>query len=228
MRLVTLPGLDGTGQLSAPFAAAAPLGCDVQSIAYPRHEVRSVTELVQLVRDELPTTPFVLLAESFSGLVAITLAAVPPPWLQGLVLVATAARWSRTAAFRLVRVTPLFALRPPASLLRYYALGRDATDHQVRAAQDAVASVSPRVLASRFLELARADVRPQLAAVRVPVLYVQGQQDRLARAQERHSIAAALPSATTIVINGPHCLLFTRPTEVWRHLRAFEPSLCAA
>jgi pimeloyl-[acyl-carrier protein] methyl ester esterase len=217
--IVTLPGLDGTGYLNAPFVASTPEGYVVHPIDYPRQEHHSVAELAALVRRQAPTGPFVLLAESFSGLVAIRLAADPPPGLRGLILVATAARWSRTALFRVARVTPLFAVPPPAAIVRYFALGRDSTDEQVAIVQMAVGSVRPHVLASRFQELARADLRTELATVRVPTLYIRGIRDRLARQSERNSVTMALPSARCVTIDGPHCLLFTRPAAVWDQVR---------
>jgi pimeloyl-[acyl-carrier protein] methyl ester esterase len=227
MTIVTLPGLDGTGYLYAPFVASTPPGYVVHPIDYPRHEPQSVAELEALVRRQVPTGPFVLLAESFSGLVAIRLAADPPANLRGLILVATAARWSRTAPFRIARVTPLFAVPPPAAIVRYFALGRDSTDEQVAIVQIAVAAVRPKVLAARFLELARADLRTELATVGLPTLYIQGVQDRLARRKERDSVTVTLPSARCATIDGPHCLLFTRPAAVWDQVRVFSPSLCA-
>ena len=228
MKIVTLPGLDGTGYLTAPFVTLAPSGHGVHPIVYPRNEPLSLAQLEALVRRQVSTEPFVLMAESFSGLVAIRLAADPPPNLQGLILVATAARWSRTALFRRTRITPLFSLTPPSAIVRYFALGRDSTDEQVAIAQMAIAAVRPSVLAARFLELARADLRSTIATVRVPTLYIQGARDRLARHKERESVTVALPTARCVTIDGPHCLLFTRPAEVWDRLGVFGPLLCAA
>lgn len=228
MKVLALPGLDGTGELSLPFIQQAPPEYEARAVSYPRDRTLAMAELAELVNEQLPVEPFLLLGESFSGLVSIRVAANSPQQLRGLVLVATAAKWSRVSAFRLARLTPLFSLKPPAALLRWLAVGHSATPHQVSAVQRAVASVRPQVLAARFLELARADLRPLLATVTVPTLYIQGTEDRLARAAERRSVLSVLPDATYVSVNGPHCLLLARPRELWQHIAAFDVAQCAA
>jgi thioesterase domain-containing protein len=70
--LVLLPGMDGTGELFAPFLAA--LGPDqaVVVVRYPTDRELGYAELEQVARAALPVDqPFILLGESFSGPVAI-------------------------------------------------------------------------------------------------------------------------------------------------------------
>src|SRR4051812_33342049 len=85
--LVLLPGMDGTGEMFAAFASI--LGEDVAPIIvrYPQQRTLDYGALVDFVRPQLPTDrPFVLLGEPFSGPVAISLAALRPAGLIGLVL----------------------------------------------------------------------------------------------------------------------------------------------
>jgi len=85
--------MDGTGDLFAPFCAA--LGDEYETIIvrYPPNEILGYGELTALAQSCLPgDRPFVLLAESFSGPVAITLAAEKRNGLAGLILCASFAR----------------------------------------------------------------------------------------------------------------------------------------
>ena len=89
--LVVLPGLDGTARMLSVFAdAARPHFSSVQVIAYPRHKPLGYRALEELVRAQLPTEgAFVLLGESFSGPIAMSIAGNPPAGLVGLVLSTT-------------------------------------------------------------------------------------------------------------------------------------------
>jgi pimeloyl-[acyl-carrier protein] methyl ester esterase len=93
--LCILPGLDGTTRMLTSFVSATrTAGFDaVYAIGYPTGRVLDYAQLERIARDALPRgTPFILLGESFSGSVAIAIAANPPPNLIGLVLSTTFAR----------------------------------------------------------------------------------------------------------------------------------------
>jgi pimeloyl-[acyl-carrier protein] methyl ester esterase len=104
--LVLLPGLDGTGKLFTELLRA--LDCRVASIVvpYPTDVALGYDELETLVRAALPAQgSYVLLGESFSGPLAIRIAARPPPGLVGLILSVTFASnpyprwaWARSLA----------------------------------------------------------------------------------------------------------------------------------
>src|SRR5690349_18575128 len=89
MKLILLPGLDGTGELFGPFLEALG-GFPAQVIAYPRDRAMTYVEHESFVRGKLPDDEdYVLLAESFSGPVGIAIAAASPPHLKGLILCGT-------------------------------------------------------------------------------------------------------------------------------------------
>jgi pimeloyl-[acyl-carrier protein] methyl ester esterase len=73
MTLVLLPGMDGTGQLFAPFVVALGHEFNVKVVRYPTTEPMGYAELEALARAALPEEgPFVILGESFSGPVAVS------------------------------------------------------------------------------------------------------------------------------------------------------------
>lgn len=90
LTLILLPGLDGTGRLFSRLAEQLPGELEPRVVALPTDRELGYAELVRHARDQLPQDRlFALLGESFSGPVALRLAAERPPGLVALVLVAS-------------------------------------------------------------------------------------------------------------------------------------------
>ena len=88
--LVLLPGLDGTEVFFRPFLAALPPSIRPLVVTYPRSGPNDYKTLLQLVLEKVAHLPtFFLLGSSFSGPLAILLAAAHPARLRGLILSAT-------------------------------------------------------------------------------------------------------------------------------------------
>ncbi|MCB1637049.1 MAG: alpha/beta hydrolase, partial [Xanthomonadales bacterium] len=77
----------------------------------------------------------------------------------------------------------------------------------------AVQSLPRRRLVERRAAALSVDARGWLQAVKVPVLIVQAGADRILSQACRAELANALPSAQTILMDGPHALLQSRPCE---------------
>lgn len=91
--LVLLPGLDGTGRLFVDFVAALGAEVEVTVASYPTDTPLGYAELTAVARSFLPPDqPFFLLAESFSGPIAISIAQSSPPGLLGVALCCSFAR----------------------------------------------------------------------------------------------------------------------------------------
>jgi len=85
--IVLLPGMDGTGTLSAEFVTALQPEVEALVVSYPNDPALGYTELERIARSWLPATrPFLILGESFSGPIAVSIAATQPPGLVGVVL----------------------------------------------------------------------------------------------------------------------------------------------
>lgn len=215
MNLILLPGLDGTGDLFAEFASALDPRFDPHVIAYPLDEPASYADIERLVRSRLPADgPFVLLAESFSGPIAISVAADPPPNLCGLVLSCSFARSPRPVMRPLrflVGAIPGWLLS--SWIARKALLGRfgKAALHQILAR--AIRRVSPRVLRQRLRASAEVDARACLSRIRIPMLYLRATEDRLLPRSAVEEIVVANPAVLVVEIAGPHLLLQARPQE---------------
>ena len=166
INLVLLPGLDGTGLLFTDFIAELPLDVHPHVIAYPPDKLCSLAEYANFVADNLPPGDVVLLAESFSGLVALTLASKIPNSIRGLIFCAAFAEPPRPLLLHVARFLPgaAFLMRSaPDFLLRQFCLGSTATKEQLEPLRKALALVSPEVLTHRL----------SLIATRVPFAEAQ-------------------------------------------------------
>src|SRR5262245_10771883 len=88
--LVLLPGLDGTGQLFKGLLAALPSRFNPLVVSLPQRGDQCYATLAAYVAELLPAAgPFVLLGESFSGPLALRVAAKSDANLIAVVLVAS-------------------------------------------------------------------------------------------------------------------------------------------
>ncbi len=111
-KLIILPGMDGTGRLLTPFVESLGRRIDAQLFDYPTDVIQSYDEIINSVESVLPHNgeDFALLAESFAGPVALSLAQKGIPGLRALILVVTFAATPRHPLLQLTRVLPMSKL----------------------------------------------------------------------------------------------------------------------
>jgi len=209
-KAILLPGLDGSGHLYAPLLAAGPRRFVAEPLSFPPHRPLGYDALAALVRPLLPRGRFVLVAESFSGPLAIRLAAERPPGLAALVLAATFLHRPLDPLLHPIRglvSARLFGLPMPAAVIRYFMAGPDAPDALVEEVQRAVGAVSGEVLAHRSAEALRVDARAELAEVEAPILFLAPTRDRLVRRDAHEDVLALRPDAEVALVDAPHMIL---------------------
>ena len=80
IKLVLLPGMDGTGELFDGFVESLHNKFSLQIVRYPTQRVLSYQELTSLLQSTIQASePFVLVAESFSTPLAIQYGAASVP-----------------------------------------------------------------------------------------------------------------------------------------------------
>lgn len=228
MRVVLLPGLDGSGELFSELVRTTPPGFEAGVIPYPPTEPLGYGELADLVAHRLPADePFVLLGESFSGPVAIEVAARHPAGLKGLILCNTFAIRPAWTGFRYLPWRLAFSFPIPRYKVAFYLVGRRETRRWVKPVRDANRAVSPRVLARRMRAVLSVDVRRRLTAVRVPVLYLRATGDRLVRPGCLRQIRDARPDIAVVELDAPHLVLQLAPQASWQAIASFVATRCA-
>ena len=212
--LLMLPGMDGTGRLFAPVLAELPPWIRAHVVAYPSQEALPLPALARQAAQAMPEAGAVVLAESFSGLVALQMLADGVPGIRGVIFVAAFGMpprpWLLGVGARLPVLARL-ASRVPGSLLRYMGLGRTAPAAVVEAVRAAVAAPHPQVLAQRLAIMSRDAGFAPLRVRGVPCRYFQASRDRLVPASAVAFFRERFADFACTRVEGPHFLLQANP-----------------
>ena len=223
VELVLLPGLDGTGLLFRPLVAAL-ADARTKVVAYPNDNALSLDEHARWVIRLLPGEKVVLLAESFSGLVALRVLQEAPSRIAAVIFVGAFAEPPRPLLLRLApvvsRAGPLMR-NTPAFLLRQFCLGRDATVAQLNLLREALATVPPRVLANRLATIGARQYWGK-AKFGAPCLYLQASEDRLVPASAAEWFRGRFDRFELERIEGPHFLLQGKSRECAQRISEFS------
>jgi pimeloyl-ACP methyl ester carboxylesterase len=215
--------MDGTDAFFRPFVAQCPPTVNVQAFEYERLDAPSYEALCDHVAAALPDDDLFLLGWSFSGPLALKLAARGIRRLRGIILV-TSFVWRPVRflppGFSVFARPSLFTLYPMASMGQ--ALLQGYSTPELRALQaEAFAKTTPRSLATRVRMLLEVDVRSELRSCPVPILYLRAQHDRVIHRRHGQMIVAEAPRATLVDLPGPHLCLATHPADAWRAIEPF-------
>jgi pimeloyl-[acyl-carrier protein] methyl ester esterase len=221
--IVLLPGMDGTGTLFTDFLSA--LGKDFEGIivAYPTDTALDYEGLIEIARARLPIgRPFFLLGESFSGPIAISLAAEKPEGLLGLILSCTFAK-NPLSYFKplksLTRILPMGS--GFTGLISPFLLGRFSTKERRVKLREALSNVSSDALRSRLRAVLEVDYSSKLSNLAVPILYLRATEDRVVFRSASQYILKCVPTATVVSLHGPHLLLQTDPIGAANAVKEF-------
>jgi pimeloyl-ACP methyl ester carboxylesterase len=214
-RIVLLPGLDGTGALFDAFVRAAPPSVQIDVVPLPVERL-GYAALVDRLAPRLELTPAtIVIAESFSGPLAIMLAEAHR--IAALVLCNTFVVPPRPRALAALPLASLFRLPLPSLLVRRYLVGKEAPEVLVEKIRTTVRAVPPEVLAARVSSVMSVDVVASLARSTAPLLYLRGTRDRLvSEASVQALVRAASVPVSVVRIPGPHLLLQVAPEAAWR------------
>jgi len=228
--LLLLPGLDGTGDFFRPLVETLGGSIPTRIVRYPVEGCYDYATCRELVHSQLPVNgSYVVLGESFSGPVAIGLAAESPPGLAGVILSSSFVNNPRPRLSRLVRpllpYLPVHGTSLSLRLSRFLVLGRWMTPAIRDLHQDILARVPATTLRRRLEAVADCDERAALSRIRVPIVCLVPKHDRLVPRSASHSIQTQAPLAEVIELAAPHCLLQCAPREAAAKITAFLESV---
>jgi len=214
MRIVILPGLDGTDLLLARFVELAPAGVTVTIVPLPDDPNDDYELLTNKIASRLQElAPCHLIAESFSGPLGILLACRHPEMVQRLTLVASFAKSPAPWIARCMPWSVIFRLPLPLAVARYFFVAGDRG--LAMTLRTAIRRTPAATLTKRLHCLLNVDVRSELASLRCPVEYLRPARDRLVPARAVRAILNANRNVTVREIDGPHLILQTRPEQAW-------------
>ncbi|MFN8443146.1 MAG: alpha/beta fold hydrolase [Caldilineaceae bacterium] len=213
MKIVLLPGLDGTGVHFQPFLNEMPSRWEATVFRYPTESSQDYATLTEYVAQRLPREePFCLLAESFSGPIAYRLAASGRFPIESVIFVATFLRSPRPRLLRLRHLLPLrwlLQFKAPDWILRRLMLDVQTSDEFLTTFWLAVEQVRPEVLVQRLGSIAA--LPSGQAKLKQPCLYLQASHDLLVPRRSVEDFKQVCPDLEVVQIPGRHFLLQAKP-----------------
>jgi len=215
--LLLLPGLHGIADLFGPLLAAlsADIAMSVAEFPYDAIDYAQVESSVSL-----PDGPVALLAESFSGPLAVRLALrlKAEGRLSALIFVATFLR--SPLPWYPWWLVPTWAPVPPLSIATRLLLGADADPERVLELAAVLKRIPPATALGRLRAVARCDERAHLLPlIGVPTLYLQARDDRVVGPRALADFDPLKPHVR--VLEAPHLVLQTRPSECAKGIMEF-------
>lgn len=220
MKLVLLPGMDGTGRLFEPFLRCLGAG-ESQIIPLPDSGPQDYESLAKTIYLQLPKEPFTLLAESFSGAIAIRLIAMGHEYLKKVVFASSFLSSPGKLRTRFMSQFSLdkFVGLPFASAgIKLFCLGRTASKANIAELLSVVEEVPSDILKFRLREMS--NLSNVSANFEIPALCLIATKDRLIQGS-RYEFEQTFENIVVQEIDGPHFLLQACPEECASEVRAF-------
>ncbi|MFI8382966.1 alpha/beta fold hydrolase [Pseudomonas sp. NPDC079086] len=209
MRLVLLPGLNGSTTLFGPLLANLHPALEVLALELPTQGNQTHKYLADLLLCRLGNTPYVLLGESFSGPLAYQLALCQPPGLRGVIFAASFLS-SPHPLLQLINYLPLprWLLRQ-RTLLNLFCLSSQASSELTQLLDEEIQKLPARLLRARLHSLSQ--LQKPTMQLEFPALHLLAKQDRLVTRRAQTSLQTCGSQLTEIALDGPHFLLQTQP-----------------
>jgi len=216
-QLFFFPGMDGTGISFEPLAKMLPQDVNLKLIRYPTDRLLDFKETVQCAKDQIQSDQedLIVLAESFSGPVAIDLVGSGQLKAKCLILCSTFANSPRPIFLKILSCLPLdllIRLPFPRFLFRHVIEGGEETTDLFMNMWESVKSLVPaEVLVHRLKTINQVDVRGWLSKLTIPCLYIQATSDRSVPASCLFDFIELVPDLRVKRIRGPHFILQAQP-----------------
>jgi len=203
--------MDGTGQL---FYTQVPrLAREYRVVTYRlRDTATDMRVLVADLRQVVDTvsgdgTPVLLLGESFGGALAMSFALAHPDRVAGLVVLNSFPAFLPQFRLRLARaalsVLPWGMMHVVRRVTAFRMHSRHTNQAELQRFMELMRETSRQGYLNRLAVLLHYDVRDQLAALRMPTLFVAADEDHLVPSVEQaRYMAARVPGASMRVLEG--------------------------
>lgn len=222
MKIILLPGMDGTGLLFEPLKREFDDEPDIQVISYPPDMNLSYAQLSEKVRSELhEQEEFVLVAESFAGPIGYQIAVNPPANLKAVIFVATFLTLPKKFR-RLMKVFPfgwLLNLHIPTFFVKIFFMGKDIPAEVIALFRQSIKQLKPGVLAFRLKELY--NLKGSNKIIDVPCSYIVASNDKLVPKIHVNEYKQIAPQLDVVEIKGPHFIAQANPGECAKVIKKY-------
>ncbi len=222
MKIIILPGLDGTDTLRRDFCDALAPQIDAKCLSYPV-DVTTYADLLPMVQSQLSKVEgnYILVAESFSGPLALQITASKPANLKAVIFIVSFPSSPRTLPSILGKIT---AWMPPTfwgirHIIDWFGFGKWGSPDLSQSLLQVLKAVPPTVLAQRLEQVLQCNEVARLQNSSIPMFSIEASHDRLVSGRACNEFPNA--GVETCHVEGPHFLLQARPNNVARQVLLF-------
>lgn len=185
---------------------------------------------LQAAREHLPKAgPYVLVAESYSGPIGISIAATRPPGLVGLVLSTTFLNCPRPYLGQLRLLLKLLPpIRVPTAPFVPLLLNGRATTEAKELLRVVLRQASPKAMLARLSDVATVNVASEAESIDVPTLYLRASADRVVPRSAGEAVRRHISHASITELAGPHLLLQACAHEAAEKIKEFTAGVSAS
>jgi pimeloyl-ACP methyl ester carboxylesterase len=213
--LVLMPGLDGTGLSFEPVLPLLPADAKITIVRYPTDKLLSFDETVECAAAQITARKHpIVIAESFSGPVAIQMIGSGRIKAKALVLCATFAKSPRPIVWRIMRFLrlPLLIRSDMPKLFFKIIIGDDKLIADLLPLWKKVhADVPALIMDHRLKIINQVDVTKWLKNMPVPCCYLQATDDRIVSSSCLADFENCIPNLEIKRIKAPHFILQAQP-----------------
>lgn len=223
-----LPGLHGTDDLYDGLCSALPSSATKETINLPqkgKQNYRALNDWLGQKLDDQPSKPRVLVAESFSGPLALHYASKHPDQIAAVILGASFCDAPLNPGIALLPLRPLFMVKPPKKALSYFLAGDEATDAKLASLRSVIQQIPSGTLSKRIRAVLELDSAEAPTLTDLPILILQADQDNLIPWEAQQRLESRYPHAKVNWINSPHLIFQSHPNQCMKIMLEFIDSL---
>ena len=213
MKLALLPGLDGTGVLFEPLLAILPSNIDAKVVPLKQEEGLSYQDQAEYIASIIGEEKVVVLAESYSGMVAHELTKIKSVNIAHIVFVASFL--SKPSSFaQFAKLLPVDFVKNglfPKQLVGKFLFGSFSNEGLVNLFYTALNKVETKVVKWRVGQVS--SISGELLKIEVPCTYIQATHDNLVSNSSLEQFEKCCSSLVVKQLDGTHFLLQTNPVQ---------------
>ncbi|GAA5495119.1 hypothetical protein Rhal01_01291 [Rubritalea halochordaticola] len=218
--LTLMPGLHGTDEMFSDLVDQ--LDGPVECVNYPREISQDYNTLYAWLEENLDwSIPRILIAESFSGPLALRLSKKHQDQVEGLILAASFCASPIHAGLALLPLRPLFMLSPPSPALKHFLIGQTPAPELLATLKQVAKELPSRIMSQRVRAVLTLEERDCPPLPNTPILLLQAQHDNLIPWEVQTMLEQRYPHATTHWMQTPHLLLQSAPEAAAKYIKRF-------
>lgn len=216
MKIILLPGLDGTGLMFDPFLERAP--SDVTLVVIPLDENEDETFRGQAERTVslLGNDRIILLGESYSGRIAYELCKLAPDKIAHCIFAASFLS-NRSFFSRFASVLPLSVVQRrlvPKALMSFILFHNKGSEELLELFYKSVSKVRASTIKKRIRNVA--SLKSPTGTIDIPCTYIRATEDRIVSKSAVNDFRKVCSTLCEHEVAGGHFILQSNPEDCWQ------------